>query len=100
MTCDNGTGVELVALQSVGRGIVIETIGKCSILMAAVDHNTCHTTAGSDPHIMFHVFGNTADIIITKTLLLGDVVEVVVVQVIVGVQHVQSLTCTYPDESA
>ena len=48
---------------------------------------------------MLHVFCNTADVIITKTLLLGDVVEVVVVQVVVGIQHVQSFTCTHPDQS-
>ena len=48
---------------------------------------------------MLHVFCNTADVIITKTLLLGDVVEVVVVQVVVGIQHVQSFTCTHPDQA-
>ena len=40
VTCDNSTGVEFVTLQSIGSRVVIKTIGKGSIFMAAIDHDT------------------------------------------------------------
>ena len=99
MTGQDSTRVELIALQTVGSGVVIQTIGKATVFVTTIDHNTCHTAAGRNPHIMILVFSNTADVVIAKTLLLSDMVEIVVVQVVVGIQHVQSFARTHPDES-
>ena len=96
LTGEDGTGVELVALQTVGCGIVVETVVVSAVLMVTLDDDTAHTTAGGHPDIVVLIFGDTTDVIVRQTLFLGQITQVVVFHV----QDVQTLAGTYPKQTS
>ena len=90
------THVELVTLQSVSSGVVIESVVVNALLVVALYHNTAHTAACRYPYAVILVLSNTADVVVTQSLFLCEVVKLVGLKV----QNIQSLARSYPYKSA
>ena len=73
----DSTGIKLVALQTIGCAVVVQTVVVHTVLVVTLYHNTAHTTACGYPDAVVLILGNTADVIITQALLLGQIVELV-----------------------
>ena len=93
---DDGTGIELVALQTVNRCVVVEAVVVSSFFVVALHNDTAHTAAGGHPDVVVLVFCDTADVVIAQTLLLRQVVQ----RVVLKVQDVQTFTRTDPEKSS
>ena len=96
MTRQNSSRIKLVALQTIGSRVVIETVIVGTVLMVSLYNDTAHTTAGGNPHIMVLVFSNTTNVVIAEALFFCQIVQTVVLQI----QDIQTFTCTNPNQTS
>ena len=57
--------VELIALQSILRAVVIKTVVVSTVLVVALHNDAAYSLTGGHPDVVVLVFGNTTDVIIT-----------------------------------
>ena len=88
--------IKLIALQSVRQVVVIQAITEHVAHMVALHHHAAHSVACGEPDVLVFVFGDTAYTVVAKSVVLGDVVKTVVLEV----EHVHTVACSYPQESS
>ena len=93
---DDGSGVELIALQTVCCGVVIKTVVVSTLFMVTLYDDTAHSAAGGYPDIVVLILCYTTDVIIAQSLFLSQVVQ----RVVFKIQNVQTFTRAYPDKPA
>ena len=93
---NDGSWVELIALETVCSGIVIKTVVVGSLFMVTLYDDTAHSAAGGYPDIVVLILCYTTDVIIAQSLFLSQVVQ----RVVFKIQNVQTFTRAYPDKPA
>ena len=63
--------------------------------MVALHHHTTHTIACCQPDVLVLVLGDTAYTVVTESVVLGDIVQTVVLEV----EHVHTVARTNPEQS-
>ena len=96
MLGQDGTHVELVALQTVADVVVVQTIDERAILVVTLYHYAADAIARSNPDAVVLVFGDTAYRVVAESVFLGDVAKLVVHQV----QDVDAFAGAYPQQTA
>ena len=92
---EDGTHIELVALQTVTDVVVVESVGERGIFVVTLYNHTTDTIAGRNPDAMVLVFCNTTDGVVAESVFLCDIAQLVVV----GVEDVDTLTRAYPQQT-
>ena len=92
----DGTHIELVALQTVSNGVVVQTIVEGLVFMVTLHDDADNTITCRYPDAVVLILGNTADRVVAETVFLRNQTEFVVC----GVQNVDTLTRTYPQQSS
>ena len=96
LACQDGSHVELVALQTVVDAVVVESVVEGAVLIVTLDDDAADAVAGRYPDVMTVVFGDAADGVVAEPVFLSQVVELVVLQV----QDVHAFTGSHPQQSA
>ena len=91
----DGTHIELIAEKTVGHIVVIEVGADGAVFYVTLDDDAADAVAGGQPDVVFLVFGDAADVVVTQSLLLGNIVQTVAD----GVQNVDALASAHPDQS-